>query len=234
MRTIGIAKLRRYNLDLLLQHDLTLTSFYLTIAENLRKSEKPELLWDLNHTLEEIPETAPPGDTSAVIIFGFLTDCRKVHKKKLKLRTCEDLLKYLGSIFKNLSINTDRIYIVFHVYLETSIKQKVRIRRGRKCTIVETNINSIRQNLPVELDTFWGSSNNKTQLLKVFFTWLCDTYSGEKSVYWAGAIPDIRTSCVKDCGGQTSSQGLLKCFHEEADDRMLIRVNHAVRVKSFW
>ena len=31
-------------------------------------------------------------------------------------------MKYLGSIFKNLSSNADRIDIVFHVYLETGIK----------------------------------------------------------------------------------------------------------------
>ena len=41
------------------------------------------------------------------------------------------------------------------------------------------------------------------------------------------------TSSIKVCGRHTSSQGLLKCFHEEADDCMLIHVNHAVRVINF-
>ena len=41
------------------------------------------------------------------------------------------------------------------------------------------------------------------------------------------------TSSINIFGRYTSSQGLLKCFHEEADDRMLIHVNHAVRVKNF-
>ena len=74
--------------------------------------------------------------------------------------------------------NADRIDIVFDVYLETGIKQQERNRHGRKFTIVQTKINSIKQNLPVELDKFWGSSNNKMQLQKVFITWFCDTYSG--------------------------------------------------------
>ena len=110
--------------------------------------------------------------------------------------------------------------------------QTARNRLGKKFPVVETKINSIRQNLPVELDKFWGSSNNKMQLQKVFITWLCDRYSGEKPVHLGGVIPDNIT-CVKVCGGHTSSQGLVKCFHEEADDRMMIHVNQAVRVKNF-
>ena len=66
--------------------------------------------------------------------------------------------------------------------------------------------------LPVELDKFWGSSNNKMQLQKVFITWLCDTFFGEKPVYLGGAIPDKIRSCVTVCGGHTSSQRLLKCL----------------------
>ena len=98
---------------------------------------------------------------------------------------------------------------------------------------METKINSIKQNLPVELDKFWDFSNNKIQLQKVFITWLYDTYSGEKSIYLGGAILDNITSCIKLCGRQTSNQSLLKCFHEEADDRILIYDNHAVQVKNF-
>ena len=109
----------------------------------------------------------------------------------------------------------------------------MRNRLGRISTIVETKLNSIKQNLPLELDTFWSFSNNKRRLLKVFITWLCHTYSGEKPVYLAGAISNITTSYAKVCGGHTCSQGFLKCSQEEADDRMLGRVHHPVRVKNF-
>ena len=131
------------------------------------------------------------------------------------MRICEDLSKYSWSIFKNLLSNADRIDIVFDVYLETSIKQQERNRCGRKCPIVETKINSISQNLPVKLDKFWGSSNNKMKLEKVFITWLRNAYSGEKPVYLGDAIPDNVTSCVKVCEGHTSSQGLPKCFQKK-------------------
>ena len=114
MRTIDIAI--DINLDLLLQQKLTSKSFYLTKEENLRKSEKFELLKWLKHTLQEIPE-AMPTDISAAIIIDFMTYCRNVPIKKLKLRTYEDLSKYLWSICKNLSSNADRIDIVFDVYV---------------------------------------------------------------------------------------------------------------------
>ena len=70
------------------------------------------------------------------------------------------------------------------------LKQQGRNRHSRKFPIVEIKINRIGQNLPVELDRFWDSSNNKMQLQKVFITCLCDTYSGAKAVYLGGVIPD--------------------------------------------
>ena len=103
--------------------------------------------------------------------------CHKALIKKLKLRTYDDLSKYSWSIFKNLSSNADRIDVVFDGHLETGIRQQEKNRHGRKSQIVETRISSIMQNLLVELDKFWGSSNNKMWLQKVFITCLCDKYS---------------------------------------------------------
>ena len=56
------------------------------------------------------------------------------------------------------------------------------------------------------------------------------THIPEKSLYdW---VVHYQISYVKVCGGHISSQQLLKCFHEEADDRLLIYVNYDVRVKN--
>ena len=112
-------------------------------------------------TLEEIPEAVSTDEISAAIIFNFMAYFHKVLVKKLKLRTYDDLSKYSWSIFKNLSSNADRIDIGFDGYLQTGIKQQEKNRHGRKFQTVETKINSIIQNLLVELDKFWGSSNNK-------------------------------------------------------------------------
>ena len=105
--------LQGLNLDLLLQHELTSMSLYLTKEENLRKSERSELLRELKHTLQEIPEAMPTDKSLDALISDFMAYCRKVPIKKLKLRTYEDL----WSIFNNLSSNANRIDIVLDVYL---------------------------------------------------------------------------------------------------------------------
>ena len=128
MRTIDIARFRGYNLDLLLQHELTSTSFCLNKVENMRKSEKSELLRELKYALEEIPEAVKSGDTSAGIIFDLMAYCHKLPVKKLNFRTYEGLPKYLWSIFKNFSSNADRIDIVFDVNL-MCIQQQERNRQ---------------------------------------------------------------------------------------------------------
>ena len=73
MRSFEIARCRWYNLDLLLQHKLTSTSFHLIKEKKLRKSEKSELLRELKHTLDKIPEAAPTDYNLAAIIFDFMT-----------------------------------------------------------------------------------------------------------------------------------------------------------------
>ena len=128
MRTIDIARFRGYNLDLLLQHERISTSFCLNKVENMRKSEKSELLRELKYALEEIPEAVKSGDTSARIIFDLMAYCHKLPVKKLNFRTYEGLPKYLWSIFKNLLSNADRIDIVFDVNL-MCIQQQERNRQ---------------------------------------------------------------------------------------------------------
>ena len=50
IRATDIARLRGYNLNLLLQHRLTWASFYLSKEKNFRKHDKSELLSELKHT----------------------------------------------------------------------------------------------------------------------------------------------------------------------------------------
>ena len=167
MRTIDIARLRGYNLDLLLQHELTSTLFCLEKVENMRKSEKSELLRELKCALEEIPEAVEIGDTFAGIIFELMAYCHKLPVKKLNFRTYEDFSKYLWSIFKNLSSNANRIDIVFDVHL-MCIQQQERNRQEM---------------------SYCGKKDQRHQeelsrrLQNVFITWLCDIYSREKPIY---------------------------------------------------
>jgi len=73
------------------------------------------------------------------------------------------LFKHLFGTFKRHSTNSKRIDIVFDIYLDSSIKQHERTRRGEKHQSTETIITNVQQALPVEFESFWGSSNNKMQ-----------------------------------------------------------------------
>jgi len=137
LRTIDVARLRQYDLQTLLQYELTSCSFYLTKDGNLRKSAKADLAKELKQSLEKIPTDVAPSDMDSVIIFDFMAFSRRVPVKKLKLVTYEDLFKHLFGTFKRHSTNSKRIDIVFDIYLDSSIKQHERTRRGE-------NINQLK------------------------------------------------------------------------------------------
>ena len=63
---------------------------------------------------------------------------------------------------------------------------------------------------------------------------MTDTYNGATPFYLGGVNYDDMTSCLKISNSQVSKQPLLKCNHEEADDRILFHVNHhGVRIAGF-
>ena len=104
----------------------------------------------------------------------------------MKLRTYEELFKNLCSTFETLSKDCSRIDIIFDLYLQNSVKEQERNRRGND-KITETIITSVKQVLPVDTDDFWGSSDNKMQLQQAFIEWMKETYHGSKQMFLGGA-----------------------------------------------
>ena len=120
--------------------------------------------------------------------------------------------------FQNMAIGCTRIDIVFDLYLEQSIKHGKRKRRPKNDAI-EVKISNAMQLLPIDMDKFWPSSSNKIQLQQIFIIWVQEYYHGDIPVYLGGANREDITSCTQVSGGQTDKPHL-KCFHEEADDRL--------------
>ena len=154
---------RLHNLDIadLLKHEIVSTSFYLTKDGELRKSLKSELARELKNLLEKpCPVEIPDSDLESVVVIDFMAYARKISTKKMMLATYEDFFKALWRTFSSLSKGCSGIDIVSDVYLRHSIKQGERNRRS-KLDPIETNITSVQQQLPVEMDRFWPSSENK-------------------------------------------------------------------------
>ena len=100
----------------------------------------------------------------------------------------------------------------------------MRGERRKKSTPINVTITSTDQTLPVEMDSFWSSSKNKVELQMCFINWICSTYIGSKHVYLGGCHPDDITKCVKISNGIREDVRLLRCDHEEADDRIMYQV----------
>ena len=94
---------------------------------------------------------------------------------------------------------------------------------------IEVDIRSISQPLPVEMDRFWSSNTNKTKLQQEFIKWIARTFSNNKENL-RGCHEGALNSCKLLRSGELTELRLLYCEHEEADERMLFPINHAVKV----
>ena len=194
----------------------------------MRKAPKSELtrLIEKKVDIPKVIEIPISTIRNVVTMIDFMAYARKVPVKKANLRTYEDFIKNLWNTFTHIAKNSNRIDIIFDLYLEGSIKQNERDRR-KKSTPINVTICSTDQTLPVEMDSFWSSSKNKVELQMCFINWICKSYVDNKPVYLGGSHPEDITKCVKVCDGISEDIRLLKCDHEEADDRIMYHINHA-------
>lgn len=231
--TIDYARLRQFNVEELLSYEIGSTSFYLTKDGSLRKSPKSELAREIKKLLDaECSESVPAANLKSMIVIDFMAYARKVPTKKMKLQTYEDFVKVLWKTFSTLSNNCVRTDIIFDLYLQQSIKQDERIRRS-KSDPIETKIGSIKQQLPVEMDRFWASSDNKMRFQQAFIKWITSHCQFDVPVFLGGASAADITSCVQLYGGEVTNVPSLRNDHEEADDRMMYHANQSIKEECF-
>ena len=87
-------------------------------------------------------------------------------------------------------------------------------------------IKTVDQSLPVEMDWFWVLPQNTMALQQKFIVWAIDTAKTEnfdKMLYLGGCHEDN-----SDINGSVQQERFLECTHDEADDRLLYRMYHAV------
>ena len=63
--------------------------------------------------------------------------------------------------------------------------------------------------------------------------WLSETYKDRKPVYLGDSHVDNLSACLRVSEGHESYVRLLKCDHEEADDRIMFHINHKVIIDQF-
>ena len=117
------------------------------------------------------------------------------------------------------------IDIIFDNYFSQSIKQLERVRRAKGDAVI-TVISGAGQPMPIDMDAFWASSENKVSFQQMFIDWVINTYDGNIAIYLGGLHPDDVMSCKVLHNGNVKEVLQLKCFHEEADDRIMFHINH--------
>ena len=115
------------------------------------------------------------------------------------------------------------------MYLPKSINESECNRQGKLDAII-TSITRLDQPLPVDMDRFWSSTENEVRLQQFFIKWTTENYKDHTHVYLGGSHADNLTACLKVFRGETRYVHLLKCNHEEGDDRIMFHINQAVVV----
>ena len=129
-----------------------------------------------------------------------------------------------------MAIKTSLGYFPRTCFIPRSEHKEGERKRRSKDSVVETTILQLKQSLSVEIETFWGSSNNKMQLEQIFIEWIIKSYKGSRPLFLVGGDKDDITSCVMIANGEVRFQLLLEYDHEEADDRLLFHANHALKL----
>ena len=115
----------------LLKHEITRTSFYLTEEGFFHKHKKSEFTTVIKELLtNKCLSEVPICNKKAMVVLDFMAYVRKVPVKKAKLKTYGDMTKHLWNTFTKLASDYAKIDIVFDLYTTFSIKETERNRRN--------------------------------------------------------------------------------------------------------
>ena len=119
-----------------------------------------------------------------------------------------------------------RIDIVFDLYVQNSIKQGERDRK-KKALILMSIVIISRCQLKWKV---FGHHPKIKRSFKCFLSVGSLKLTRKKN---HGSLPEHLIRCIRICSGESFSCRSLQCDHEEADDRLLHHIHHAVRVENF-
>lgn len=142
-----------------------------------------------------------------------------VRKQKNKGKTYQQFVDEMMESIIEHNPTSQRIDIVFDVYLDSSIKNAERVHRAVGKLQFK---NIIGSQLIKQLGAFLSSSNNKKALIEYLVNeW--DKYDvGDRIIYVA-----YEGICIKLMSNLTAENvPELSCDHEEADTRILLHANH--------
>ena len=235
-RYIEVARARNYDLRKHLSYEVTDKPYFLSPDGcYLTKGKKSELQSLLKCRTISFHEFSTKQHNSVAII-DFMAEARKIEarRKKFNLKTFGDAVDDIWKTCCRMGNHAKRIDVVFDCYAKDTIKGLERQRRSTSADSIRMTINNVNQPLPIasEFERFWSTSENKIGLQQFFITWLTENYKDEKPVYLGGCHVGSKDICYKLVNGELIDVPSLKCYYDEADDRMY-HLNHAVQTDTF-
>ena len=88
----------------------------------------------------------------------------------------------------------------------------------------------------MEIDGFWSVSKKKTALQQLLTKWVLNKVKSEqldKPSFLGGLRKGNGAMCVSFVNGLVSVERLLKCTHEDANDRFFFNANHAIKIGNY-
>ena len=218
--------------------EITSSSFFLTKEKYLRKADKSELIRECKqkNTPSEFRESYLKCDRRVTLI-DFMAFARKLYTwvNKFNLKTFCDAFRHLWKTFEEFGIHSSRIDIVFDLYTPGTTKASERKRRsGNEETRIE--IKHYEQPLPklCEIELYWSSDENKVEFQQLFISWMSEIYKDYKPVFLGGCHRyNEHEKCYKICGGIKTVIPELQSALDEADERIMLHINHAAKVDCF-
>ena len=236
-RNVEIARARCFDVKTLFAYEGTDKSYFLSPdGLFLSKGNKSELQPLLK------TKSIPSNDVEynmerSILVIDFMAEARKIgsRRKKFNLKTFGDVIDDLWQRVLHMGRQVDRIDIVFDCYRNDSVKALERHRRGLTSDAARITVSNMTQPLPPakEFERLWSLSANKISLEQFFITWLMDNYDGEKPIYLGGCHLNDIDRCYKLANGDVTDIPALKCSYDEADDRIMFHLNHAVMTEHF-
>ena len=227
-----VAHARGRTIEELLQYDVSSTSYLFDQEGLMTKPQKSALVQDLETKLTNDDERAPAKDSElqTACIADVMANIRKIKTKDIQTfgDFCEQFLDYISAVGQE----PHRLDLVFDSYVEGSIKDSERNRRQDKAPI-EMNYIHYDTPLPMEVDRFWSSSNNKLKLQMLLHTQAIkrgiETPSTVHVVASCFSGASDGATCIGVMNGNSAEIADLCPEVEEADARIIPHAMHAVK-----
>ena len=164
-KILDIARVRNYDMEELLSHDLIEKSYLFDENGLMSKPNKSELCKRLEDDhLDKKRDYLPPDEWKKVKTASIVdVMCFLLQMNTSTLKTFGDLCAQFLQMAYGLSKDSSRIDFVFDTYVEGSVKDSEQQRRLR-CSPIDLNVICEETPLPVSMESFWASSANKSKL----------------------------------------------------------------------